>query len=63
MPEDDPNKPKSWLSEQVARATASVATEVATSFGHEVSFIVSDIYFYGLSTKMKEFSHILSMFT
>lgn len=39
LPENDPNKPKDWLSEQFARAKASVATEVATSLGHEVSFI------------------------
>lgn len=40
LPENHPNKPKDdWLSNTIARVTASVATELATSLGYELSFI------------------------
>lgn len=39
LPEDHPDKPKGFLSEALARITASVTTELATSLGYEVTMI------------------------
>jgi hypothetical protein len=42
LPENHPDKPKDdWFSSTIARVTASVATELATSMGYELSFFVS----------------------
>jgi len=38
-PQNQTEKPKSWLSETVTRIQASVTAEVATGLGHEVSFL------------------------
>lgn len=39
LPENHPDKPKDdWFSSTIARVTASVATELATSMGYELSF-------------------------
>ena len=44
LPSNHPDKPKEdWLSNTIARVTASVATELATSLGYELSFFVSTI--------------------
>ena len=46
LPENHPDKPKDdWLSSTIARVTASVATELATSLGYELSVVVSTNYF------------------
>ena len=37
LPEDHPDKPKGFLGETLARINASVATELATGLGYEVS--------------------------
>eukprot|EP00545_Synedropsis_sp_CCMP1620_P006101 CAMPEP_0119024182 /NCGR_PEP_ID=MMETSP1176-20130426/31406_1 /TAXON_ID=265551 /ORGANISM="Synedropsis recta cf, Strain CCMP1620" /LENGTH=256 /DNA_ID=CAMNT_0006979407 /DNA_START=97 /DNA_END=866 /DNA_ORIENTATION=+ len=37
LPEDHVEKPRGWLGETVARVQASVATELATGLGYEVS--------------------------
>ena len=37
LPEDDPSKPKTWLEQTLARVQATVATEVATGLGYEVT--------------------------
>jgi hypothetical protein len=37
LPDDDPNKPKGLISETLARINASLATEVATGLGYEVT--------------------------
>jgi hypothetical protein len=39
LPDDDVNKPKGWLNKTIARATASVTTELATGLGYEVSIM------------------------
>lgn len=39
LPDDDPRKPKSWLEKTVSRVTASVATELATGLGYELSLL------------------------
>jgi hypothetical protein len=39
LPEDHPEKPKTWLEQTVARVQASVATEVATGLGYDLTFI------------------------
>eukprot|EP00567_Pseudictyota_dubia_P011234 CAMPEP_0197437820 /NCGR_PEP_ID=MMETSP1175-20131217/4969_1 /TAXON_ID=1003142 /ORGANISM="Triceratium dubium, Strain CCMP147" /LENGTH=310 /DNA_ID=CAMNT_0042967435 /DNA_START=92 /DNA_END=1024 /DNA_ORIENTATION=+ len=36
LPENHPEKPKDWLSKSIARVTASIGTELATSLGYEV---------------------------
>lgn len=42
LPENHPDKPKDdWFSSAIARVTASVATELATSLGYELHFFVS----------------------
>ena len=42
LPQNHPDKPKDdWFSSTIARVTASVATELATSLGYELSFFVS----------------------
>eukprot|EP00591_Stephanopyxis_turris_P006611 CAMPEP_0195510252 /NCGR_PEP_ID=MMETSP0794_2-20130614/2944_1 /TAXON_ID=515487 /ORGANISM="Stephanopyxis turris, Strain CCMP 815" /LENGTH=301 /DNA_ID=CAMNT_0040637631 /DNA_START=33 /DNA_END=938 /DNA_ORIENTATION=+ len=46
LSEDDPNKPKGWLEETIARASASVATELATGLGYTVTLT----HFYGFAT-------------
>jgi len=39
LPEEHPNKPKKdWFSRTISRAQASIGTELATTFGYEVSF-------------------------
>lgn len=44
LPEGHENKPANdWLSQAIARVTASVGTELATALGYEVSFVVSHI--------------------
>jgi hypothetical protein len=39
LPESDPNKPKGFLSATLARINASVATELATTLGYEVTMV------------------------
>jgi hypothetical protein len=39
LPDTDPQKPKGWLSEAVARVQASVTTELATGLGYEISIM------------------------
>lgn len=39
LPDTDVNKPKGWLNKTIARATASVTTELATGLGYEVSIM------------------------
>jgi hypothetical protein len=39
LPDDDVNKPKGWLNKTLARAKASVATELATGLGYEISIM------------------------
>lgn len=39
LPEDHPEKPKTWFEQAVARVQASVATEVATGLGYELTLI------------------------
>ena len=51
LPEGHPGKAKEdWLSNTVARVTASVTAEVATALGHEVSYMVRlSLFFYTFS--------------
>jgi len=46
LPEDHPDKPKSWLEKTMSRVTASVATELATGLGYELCLT----HFFGLGT-------------
>jgi len=39
LPDTDPNKPKGWLNETLARVQATVATELSTSLGYEVLMV------------------------
>ncbi len=38
LPEDHPEKPKSWLEQTMARVQASVTTELATGLGYDLTF-------------------------
>lgn len=37
LPENHPDKPKTWLAKTVAKVQASVVTEASTAFGYEVT--------------------------
>lgn len=39
LPEDHPEKPKTWLEQTMARVQASVTTELATGLGYDLTFI------------------------
>jgi hypothetical protein len=39
LPDGDVNKPKGWIDETLARAKASVATELATGLGYDVTIM------------------------
>mmetsp|Transcript_6239 Transcript_6239/g.9045 ORF Transcript_6239/g.9045 Transcript_6239/m.9045 type:complete len:109 (-) Transcript_6239:301-627(-) len=46
LSDDDPNKPKGWLEKTVAKANASIFTELATGLGYEVT----KTHMYGFAT-------------
>lgn len=46
LSDDDPNKPKTWLEKATAKITASLATELATGLGYEITFM----HLYGFAT-------------
>lgn len=43
LPENHPEKPKSWLDKTIKRVSAAVTTELATGLGYEVSMMVSKL--------------------
>mmetsp|Transcript_8562 Transcript_8562/g.13257 ORF Transcript_8562/g.13257 Transcript_8562/m.13257 type:complete len:297 (+) Transcript_8562:68-958(+) len=59
LPDDHPSKPKDWLSRTIARVSATVATELATGLGYEISmqnyFGALTIAWVGVPTAKEEF--------
>lgn len=45
LPEDDPNKPKSWLEKAAAKVAATVVAETTTALGYTLTFIHASGFF------------------